>query len=174
VSLAQTSPPGRGLTAGERALLAPLFRDAVDYDAVRVVQGRAFPLQGPRTLITIRNVVYAPREVYCDDFALAGLDRQAVLVHELAHVWQHQNGIGVFAGALRALVASGGRYSRAYRYDLVPGRDLIEYGVEQQAMIIEHYFLCSGPEAAGYEDVLHRFLRDPRYPRRWRPPRRRP
>jgi hypothetical protein len=173
MSLAQSAPPGRGLTAGERALLAPLFRDSVDYHAVRIVRGRAFPLQGPRTLVTIRDVVYAPREVYCDDFAYADLDRQAVLVHEVAHVWQHQNGIAVFSGAVRALVASGGRYSRAYYYDLVPGRDLIEYGVEQQAMILEHYFLASGPDAAEFDDVLRRFLHDPRYPRHWTPRRRR-
>jgi hypothetical protein len=161
-----TSPLGRGLTAGERALLAPLFRDAVNYDAIRIVPARAFRFQGPRTLVTIGDVVYAPPEVYSQDFAQDGAHRQAVLVHEVTHVWQHENGISVIAGALRAFFATGGRYSRAYRYQLAPGRDLLEYGIEQQASIVEHYFLGGQP---GLERALGRFLADPTYPRRWMP-----
>jgi hypothetical protein len=162
---------GRQLTAGERAFLAPLFRDAVDYDAIRIVRGRAFPLQGRRTLVTIREAVFVPDEVYVDDYANSSAARQAVLVHEVAHVWQYVNGIGVIRGAMSALVASGGRYGRAYRYQLLPGRDLTDYGIEQQASILQHYFLARGFAAAAYAQVLRRFLADPRYPRRaamWR------
>jgi hypothetical protein len=166
VALAHSPPQGRPLTAGERAFLTPLFRDAVDYDAIRIVRGRAFPLQGRRTLVTIRQAVFAPDEVYVDDYANSSPSRRAVLVHEVAHVWQYVNGIGVVRGAMRALVASGGRYGRAYRYRLVPGRDLTDYGIEQQAAILEHYFLAHGFAAAAYADVLRRFLDDPRYPRR--------
>ncbi len=173
VALAQSSPPGRGLTPGERAFLAPLFRDAVDYEAIRIVRGRAFPMQGSRTLVTIRDIVYAPGPVYCDDFAQGGPERQAILVHEVAHVWQHSNGINVVRGAVRAFFASGGRYTRAYRYHLVPGRDLVEYGIEQQASILEHFFLTRGHAAVRYGEVLRRFLEDPRYPRRRLPARRR-
>ncbi len=165
LALAQSSPPGRGLTPGERAFLAPLFGEAVDYDAIRIVRGRAFPMQGSRTLITIRQTVFAPAPVYCDDFAQVELERQAILVHEVAHVWQHTNGINVMAGAVRAFFASGGRYTRAYHYQLAPGRDLVEYGIEQQASILEHYFLTRGHAALRYGEVLQRFLADPRYPR---------
>ncbi len=166
MALAQSAPPGRGLTPGERAFLTPLFRDALDYDAIRIVRGRAFPLQGNRTLITIRDIVYAPAPVYCDDFAQVELGRQAILVHEVAHVWQHRSGINVVAGAVRALLASGGRYARAYRYQLVEGRDLVQYGIEQQASILEHYFLTRGHAALRYGEVLRRFLADPGYARR--------
>jgi hypothetical protein len=124
---------GRPLTDGERALLSPLFRDAVDYDAVRIVRGRAFPLQGRTTIVTLRDVIYAPTPVYSDDFARADGVSQAVLVHEMTHVWQHTSGIDVIAGAVGAFLASGGRYHRAYRYQLTAGRDLIDYGIEQQA-----------------------------------------
>jgi hypothetical protein len=156
---------GRPLTDGERELLSPLFRDAVDYDAVRIVRGRAFPLQGSRTIVTLREVIYAPAPVYCDDFARADATSQAVLVHEMAHVWQHKSGIDVIAGAVGAFLASGGRYQRAYLYELAPGRDLIDYGIEQQASILEDFFLARGHAAARFHDVLGRFLADPRYPR---------
>jgi hypothetical protein len=166
VALAHSPAQGRQLTAGERALLAPLFRDAVDYDAIRIVRGRAFPLQGRRTLVTVREAVYVPEEVYVDDYARSSAARQAVLVHEVAHVWQYVNGINVIGGAVRAFFASGGRYGRAYRYRLQPDRDLTDYGIEQQASILEHYFLARGFAAAAYGQVLRRFLDDPRYPRR--------
>ena len=166
MALAQSAPPGRGLTSGERAFLTPLYRDAVDYDAIRIVRGRAFALQGNRTLITIRDIVYAPAPVYCDDFAHVELARQAILVHEVAHVWQHRNGINVVAGAVRAFFAAGGRYDRAYRYQLVKGRDLVQYGIEQQASILEHYFLTRGHAALRFGEVLRLFVADPGYPRR--------
>lgn len=162
---------GRSLTDGERAFLAPIFRDAVDYRAVRVVRGRAFPLQGDRTIVTIGHAVYAPAAVYTDDFARAPRERRAILVHEVAHVWQYESGIAVIAGAVRAFVVSGGRYTRAYRYVLLPGRDLLNYGIEQQASILEHYFLArAAGDAARFAGVLRRFLVDPRYPRRRHPP----
>ncbi len=156
---------GRALTDGERAFLAPLFRDAVDYDAIRVVRGRAFPLQGTRTIVTIGRAIYAPEQVYVADYALATPERRSILVHEVAHVWQYESGIAVVAGALRAFLANGGRYARAYRYQLAPGRDLIDYGIEQQASILEHYFLARGKETARFTGVLSRFLADPHYPR---------
>lgn len=164
--LAHSPAHGRTLTDGERAFLAPLFRDAVDYDAVRVVRGRAFALQGARTLVTLGSAIYAPDAVYCDDFAATAIERRAVLVHEVAHVWQASVGINVIAGAVRAFFAAGGRYTRAYRYHLLPGRDLTDYGIEQQASILEHYFLAAPREQPRFARVLRRFLADPRYPLR--------
>jgi hypothetical protein len=163
--VAPSASHGRPLTEGERAFLAPLFRDAVDYDAVRIVRGPAFPLQGRRTIVTLGRAIYAPSSVYVADYARAAPERRAILVHEVAHVWQFESGIAVIAGAIRAFFAAGGRYSRAYRYQLAPGRDLIEYGIEQQASILEHYFLARGTDQVRYAGVLRRFLDDPRYPR---------
>ena len=169
--VAPSPASGRGLTDGERAFLAPLFRDAVDYDAVRIVRGRAFPLQGRRTIVTLGPAIYAPDEVYIADYARAAAERRAILVHEVAHVWQYESGIAVIAGAVRAFFATGGRYGRAYRYQLEAGRDLIDYGIEQQASILEHYYLARdrGRDAADrFTAVLRRFLADPRYPRQRR------
>jgi len=162
--LAQSPAHGRSLTDGERAFLVPLFRDAVDYDAVRVVRGRAFPLQGARTLVTLGSAIYAPDAVYCNDFAATSVERRAILVHEVVHVWQAAVGINVIAGAVRAFFAARGRYTRAYSYRLLPDRDLVDYGIEQQASILEHYFLARRRDQLRFASVLRRFLADPSYP----------
>ena len=166
-ALAASPASGRFLTVGERSVLAPIYRDSIEYGAVRVVRGRAFPLQGRMTLVTIGRVIYAPEPVYLDDFSRGTDIDRSILVHEIAHVWQHDAGIDVVAGAMRALVATGGRYGRAYEYRLDLRRDLLDYGIEQQASILEHYYLARELDRDGdrFHAVLRRFLADPRYPR---------
>lgn len=173
VLVAPSPASGRSLTAAEQAMLEPIFGDAVDYDTIRVVHGRAVPVQGDHTYMTIGSVVYAPGRLYRRDFARSDVASQAALVHEVAHVWQRANGINVVAEAALTLLATRGRYIRAYRYDLVPGRDLLDYAVEQQATILEDYFvwLASGRASHGrapadYQDALRSFLADPTYARR--------
>lgn len=163
------SAPGRPLTAGERGILAPLFRDAVDYGAIRIVHGRAMPLQGDHTYMTIGDVVYAPGRLYRADYSRGGAAGQAALVHEVAHVWQRACGINVVAEAARTFLATRGRYRRAYRYRLAPERDLLDYSIEQQASIIEDYYgtlLSYGEAPPELRAVLRRFLADPTYARR--------
>jgi hypothetical protein len=162
-------------------MLEPLFGDAVDYATIRVVHGRAVPIQGDHTYMTIGNVVYAPGPLYRRDYSRADLAGRAALVHEVAHVWQRANGVNVVAEAALTLLATRGRYLRAYRYTLVPGRDLLDYTVEQQATILEDYYrwlargrLMYGRAPADYHDALKRFLSDPSYARRARAPLRRP
>ena len=176
-ALAASPANGRVLTVGERSLLAPIYRDSIEYGSVRVVRGRAFPLQGKTTIVTIGHAIYAPAPVYLADFSRGTEIDRAILVHEIAHVWQHDAGIDVVAGAMRALVATGGRYGRAYDYRLDPRRDLLDYGIEQQASILEHYYLAREVtrDRDRFDAVLRRFLADPRYPRalrrRWGRPR---
>jgi len=171
--------PNRALTSGERALLRPLFRDGIDYDAVRVVHGR-YLFQPGDTYMTPRGHIYAPGPLYREDFSLEAEDR-AVLVHEIGHVWQFANGVDLVASAIAELARYRGDYERAYAYRLEPGRDLAEYGVEQQASILEDYYLLTaghgepsqlenrGLSARArtrlYGSVLRKFLADARYAR---------
>ncbi len=59
--------------------------------------------------------------VYCDDFSTAPIERQALFIHEMTHVWQHQKGL--FAAAAVSL--------QPLRLRLKPGRKLKKYGIEQ-------------------------------------------
>ena len=134
--------PHRGLTANERALLKPLFRDSLDYDKVQVVRGKFF-LQPDRVYMTPRGNIYAPGDLWSDDFAAPTTStyRRAVFVHEITHVWQFENGMDLIAQGVAEYAKTGGAYERAYPYTLAKGKDLVEYGMEQQASIVEDYFL---------------------------------
>jgi hypothetical protein len=174
--------PNRALTAGERAMLQPIFRDGVDYDAVRVVHA-PLPFQPANTYMTPRGHVFAPGDLFRDDFSSAKLPpwERAVFVHELTHVWQFANGIDLVAAGLATFAKYGGRYERAYPYRLEAGRDLADYGMEQQASIVEDYYLITvaheepqrienrdlaRPQRdALYTAVLDRFLANARYVR---------
>jgi hypothetical protein len=173
--------PHRGLTSGERALLASLFHDSLRYDNIQVIDGK-FAFQPNNVYMTPRGNIYAPGELFEADFSASGVSarRQAVFVHEITHVWQFENGMDLVAQGLAAFAKAGGSYERAYPYTLARGRDLVDYGMEQQASIVEDYFLITkfhhSPQRienavdgasrdALYAAVLDKFLHDARYAR---------
>lgn len=71
---------------------------------------------------------------YCEDFAVAGLERQGLFIHEMTHVWQAQR-LGRFY-----LPLFRHPFCR-YDYRLMPDWPLTRYGIEQQAEIVRHAFL---------------------------------
>ena len=84
---------------------------------------------------------------YCGDFAREGLHRQSFLIHELTHVWQTQTRGDWY------LVLHRHPFCR-YDYALKPGQPLTSYGIEQQAMIVQHAFLLrNGVRVAGVSDA---------------------
>lgn len=142
---------GRLLTSGERRLAADMFGRALDPDRVRIHRATWFPFQP-------RNVAMAPDghiwfhpegELWQADFAAASGRMQAFLIHELTHVWQHQQSIRLW---LRRHP-----FSR-YDYTLAPGKPLGDYGIEQQAMIVEHAFTArrAGRPDATLEALLQK------------------
>lgn len=177
--LATLAQPNRPLTEGEIALLRPLFRDGIDYARVRVIDN-ALPLQPEHVYMTPRGHIYAPGVLWRADFSADPLMRP-VFVHEMTHVWQFANGMDLVSQGLVELAKAGGNYERAYPYELVRDRDLIEYGMEQQASIVEDFFaitvdharprrltnrdLAPADRDALYRSVLHNFLAQPGYAR---------
>ena len=72
---------------------------------------------------------------WCEDFSCAGPTLQGHFVHEMVHVWQHQQGIDL---RLRRLP-----FAR-YRYlPLQPGKRFQSYGLEQQAEIVRDAFMLA-------------------------------
>lgn len=93
-------------------------------------------------------------QFYCDDFALASLGRKALFIHEMVHVWQVQTRGEWF------LLLNRHPWCR-YDYSLKPGWKLEQYGIEQQAMIVQHAFLLAqgavvpgAPPLAQYLSIL--------------------
>lgn len=135
----------RGMTAGEIDLARSVFGDAIDYGAVEIRARKWAFFQPRRTVMApMGHVHFHPHgDLYCEDFCSEPLARQALLIHELVHVWQAQT------RGRWWLVLMRHPFCR-YHYTLKPGWPLERYGIEQQAEIVRHYFLLSkGQMVAG-------------------------
>jgi hypothetical protein len=128
-------PPIRPLTAGERALAASVFGDALDAAAVTVRHAKWWALHP-------WWVTMAPDgHIWCHpngfnwrpDYAACTPGSQAHFIHELVHCWQVQ--VGGHLALRRPPMAR-------YGYRLDPGKPFHLYGIEQQASMVEHAFLA--------------------------------
>lgn len=118
----------RALSDGEKAIAKSVFGDAIDLESIRlktawwVLKGFAVSPNG--------NIYFHPSD-WMEDVSCETLVRRAWLIHELTHVWQVQQGRAVFWRAL---------FNRKYRYQF-DGKDFGRYGVEQQARMVEEYYI---------------------------------
>lgn len=176
----------RQLTAGEMKLAKDMFGSSIDLSRVRIHDEKYIFFQPDNSGMTPNGEIYVAG-VYSADYAGERPGRQAFFIHEMVHVWQHQTGVlqaGVIGSALIEMIAYAGDYSSAYAYVLDGSKDLTDYGLEQQASIVEDYFrltrlgeeprnarppasrVCAQPTLSAralYEKVLHRFITDPTY-----------
>lgn len=123
------SKQSRQLSAGEVKLARSVFGEGIDLKAVRlktawwVLKNYAVSPNG--------NIYFHPED-WIADFSNATLSKQSWLIHELTHVWQLQQGLKVIRGAL---------INRRYDYDLEVGKPFFKYGIEQQARMVQDYFI---------------------------------
>ncbi|RZJ30238.1 MAG: hypothetical protein EON85_05445, partial [Brevundimonas sp.] len=93
----------RGLTAGEVALAREVFGDSLDHRAIRL-----FPAPRPLDRAFVpgrwfgRDWIVWPKAALANDLSAAPLRLQALLVHELTHVWQAQRGVNLLLAKIRA------------------------------------------------------------------------
>lgn len=173
----------RRLTAGETALAKTVFGDSVDYAAVWLHDKRILPpgIQHRHQAVANGNHISFPRTAYSVDFSQeADPNKQSVFIHEMTHVWQHQNRVCNTAWeATKETLRHKFNYSKAYFHKLDPAHDLTSYGFEQQAAIVQDYFLLSrhgvsksyksrrvqdpADMLAAYQGVLKKFLANPSY-----------
>lgn len=124
---------GRPLSPDERDLARSVFDKSIDYDRVRLSTA------GP-TWTTAGNVIFVP-----SDFSIADTYHASVLIHEMAHVWQYQHGgseyISVSLGRQFWSYLRTGSRAGAYDYEITPGKSIFDYMPEQQAAIVQTYFI---------------------------------
>lgn len=134
--------PIRPLTAGERAIIAQVFGASLDPDPVTIRRRKFWPLQPRRvTMAPNGHIWFHPHgDAWCADFAAASLGLRAHFVHEMVHVWQHQQG--------RNLILTRPPLTR-YRYRLKAGKPFARYGVEQQACIVADAYVARETGAPG-------------------------
>ena len=131
VSTSVGSILGRPLTAREISVLLPVYGIHLNYFSIRICLRRICSPDGIAR--TVGNLIASPRAI-----------SNRTLIHEAAHVWQHQNGTpyGYIPSALSAQFASWiltGSRSGAYNYHpmirwRIPWRF---WNAEQQAKYIE-------------------------------------
>jgi hypothetical protein len=122
----------RRLTEGETALATAVFGSALALERVRIF---ALPVWR-RPFAAGPALVFWPAFGALQDFSLARLSLQGVLIHELTHVWQAQQGINLLTGKIRA-----GDHPASYRYPVGNDCDWSGLNIEQQAMVVQHRFL---------------------------------
>ncbi|MGD9583590.1 MAG: RHS repeat-associated core domain-containing protein [Lysobacterales bacterium] len=144
----------RSLTEGEIAMSKDIFGDDIDYSVPRVFR-RTYAPVGQREGVAVTpngNIYFHPSD-YVDDFSAQGISGRAWFIHEMTHVWQHQQGINV---ALRGI------FSRRYDYlPLKSGKAFRSYGIEQQGDIVRDYYLLrqgyqvqGAPPITAYQSLL--------------------
>ena len=130
----------RRLTEGERALARSIFKNAIDYDKVRLHRRKWIFFQPTKTTMAPDGHIWFHPDSpnWRDDFA--GSDKQGHFIHEMTHVWQAQTKGRWYLPVMRHPFCR-------YEYAFVAGRPFHKYGLEQQAEIVRHLFLLR----RGYE-----------------------
>jgi hypothetical protein len=133
----------RRITAGEIALLRPLFGTTLPYGELTVTQNDP-ELGGRDNSITPGTVPWLAKSIYRADFSAVGTPREDVwiFIHEMVHVWQAFRVGGNFGEAVK-LWWKYDEYEDSYYYDLSHSRDLLKYNMEQQASIVPDYWYVS-------------------------------
>ena len=134
----------RSLSAGEIVLARSVFGDSINLEEVRlktawwVLKNYAVSPNG--------NIYFHPAD-WITDFSSASIGKQSWLIHELTHIWQLQQGIKVVRGAL---------IDRRYSYVLKTGKSFFNYGIEQQARMVQDYFVHRqrGQDCQAFEDCI--------------------
>jgi hypothetical protein len=152
----KTMATERPLTEGERNLAGSVFGSALDLSAVTVRRRKWFPFQ-PRNVLmapTGHVHVHPASDAWSEDYSVERLGLQALLLHELTHVWQSQMRGKYYLPLMRHPFC---RYDYAVR----PGLKFERYGLEQQAEIVRHVFLLrnrhpfpGAPPLAQLESIL--------------------
>jgi hypothetical protein len=126
-------PPARSLKPEEIAELKKVFGDTIDYSKVQVTENMPGGLLGSDRAMAVGNSIYLP----------PGTSMQTI-VHELAHVWQYQNGGNSYLSrALEAqLFGDGEGHMRGYDWEagLAKGKSWKELSPEQQAHLIDEMY----------------------------------
>lgn len=141
----------RKLSNQELQIAKSVFGDSINYDLVRINQW----FGNDRAFVTLHTINVNPSKINTNT-----LEGKATLIHELTHVWQYehlgakyvadaliaQSGDGIKTGSYPPNIgkpstngyAYGGYTELQSRMDKAQG--LNSFNLEQQAMIVEHYY----------------------------------
>jgi hypothetical protein len=165
VSAVQTliglEPVGRKLTEDEIAELRKVYGDSIDYSNVRIKEGNAGLMGLGGRPFTHGDTIYIPK----DKLPLT----KDLLVHEMGHVWQHQNGGTDYMS--EAIIAQNGSDKYDFEKGIKAGKSWSELNPEQQSELLEQAYKNGFFDGTGrrfvhngtdYTDYLNEALRQVR------------
>jgi hypothetical protein len=125
----------------EQELLQEFFLGGLDLSRLSLYEGGFYSLGSTRA---VGNAIYFQKKTEFESIRSGAFGR-SLLIHEATHVWQYQHvGIRYAFGALwsqlSATITTGSRRG-AYEYKLSPQKPLTQYGYEQQAQLLQDYYL---------------------------------
>ncbi|MGE6761026.1 hypothetical protein ACQKGO_23610 [Corallococcus interemptor] len=126
-TLIGVEPPARKLSDSEIATLKSVYGDSIDYSQMRIKEGNSGLFSTTGRAFTHGNTIYIPPE----NMPLT----PDLLVHESAHVWQHQNGGTDYMS--EALVAQHIGDGYDFEKGLDAGKAWSELNPEQQAEFLQ-------------------------------------
>ena len=155
----------RPLSAAETALARSIYGNGIDYTRVHIGRGTWWLPPG-NTAMAPRGYIHFPAPSCPADFSAADTAAQAWFIHEMAHVWQYQNGFPVWLSGVWLVLSGGYWRQRAYRLpDLAQTTVFADLNMEQQAELLRHCFLyrCRGQALpADVQRLLQPFFDNPR------------
>ncbi|WP_230658249.1 type IV secretion protein Rhs [Psychrobacter sp. I-STPA10] len=119
----------RPLTTQEKQLAQSVFGSQLDVQHISI-KTAWWVLKN--YAVSPNGNIYFHYNDWVEDFTEQSLSKQGWLVHELTHVWQLQQGVKVVRGAL---------FNRRYGYVLSKDKSFSSFGIEQQARMVQDYFL---------------------------------
>lgn len=147
----------RALTTGEIAMARTVYKGEINYSLPKIYNEKWAIFQPQdRAMAPNGNIYYAPgNPQYHSDFSAAtvSIHHKATFIHELGHVWQHQDGQSVMVR---------GAFERDYDYlPMTAASSFGDYGIEEQAQVCrDYYYIINGvidpswPARTVYETVI--------------------
>lgn len=133
----------RHLTSGEIDLARPVFGDGIDYAKVRIANRQINKMAPQNGGCCFKNCINISGNIYLADYSKAAPPQQSFFIHEITHIWQYQTNAMALAGKfLKDVLRHGFNYmAKAYDYELDATKTFNQYGPEQQASMVQDYFL---------------------------------
>ena len=133
----------RPLSTEETTMARRIFGATIDYQKVMIAARRIKPFQPKSGGLCTGNTINISGPAYQENYGcLKHSSLEAFYIHEMTHIWQFQRSPGYFGKKLaKELMLHHFNYmAKAYRYTLDEGKNFDDYGLEQQACIIQDYY----------------------------------
>ncbi len=135
----RTEAEFRRLTPGEIAMARSVFGDCIDYVMPKIYDANydTTRQQKDGEIITPDGNMYVPKtnSAYRDDYSEGTPANKSQFIHEMTHILQFQHDVTVELDAFWEWAFGPG-----YDYRLKPGKRFEDYGIEQQAAIVEDHY----------------------------------